>query len=244
MKTLDKVLQYTDSATVQLTDEFKDLISKELVLGQTRYMCRYGTLSDGHERITKAQIYYGAIKEMWTIRTNMIQMKALALKEQASLLDAQEKMETAKTEQEKLRAQADLMLAEQGLANCLVSVQDQTRMLDEYNRVRLELKDEIQAKYPNGIEQAEQDNWSAVAEYRAKNRSVMHNQSLNHVPLDPLKKAELGLQLDAPEMTSWLSGLEKEAILQIANGNISKFIAMAKQHQAKQIGEAPPCETL
>ena len=42
MNIYDKLLELTDSDTIQLAGEFRNSIGKELVLGQTRFMCRYG----------------------------------------------------------------------------------------------------------------------------------------------------------------------------------------------------------
>jgi hypothetical protein len=241
---IDKILSLANSESVRLGESFKELLNKELCLGMTRYVCRFGTLSDGHEKITNAQRYYQAIREMWNYANSIAETKCVALEAQADLLDAKEMSVAAETESQSLRALVAVTRAERKLTSALVMIEDQMRCLDEFNKVRLELKDEIQTKYPNGIEQSEHDNWVAVAEYRAKNRSISHNQNLTHVPLDPITKAEIGLQLDAPEMTAWLSGLEKDAIQQLSGGNLSKFIAIAKQHQAKQIENSAPCETL
>lgn len=171
----------------------KDLHTK-LVLGQTRYVCRYGTLSDGHEKITPAQRYYQAIKEIYSLSMSIRDQRAYGMEAQADLLDAEESLlrvaNLGLPEQAKLRAEASCIKARSRLTQSLVTVQDQLRMLDEYDMVRRELESHVEEKYPLGVEQAEQDNWIAVFEYRMRKG----HENISNIPLDPVTKAQLGYE--------------------------------------------------
>ena len=195
-KEYQKVLELAASEQVELASSFKSLLHKELVLGQTRYVCRYGTLSDGHERITDAQRYYGAIKEMYSLSGNIRLCKANAILAQADLLDAKEDENKATKESDKLRAQGKALHAQEKLLSALVTIEDQLRQIDEYDRVRKELMPIVTKQYPLGIEQAEPDNWKAVYEYRMFKEQTpgMARERTDNIPLDPVSKAKLGYE--------------------------------------------------
>lgn len=188
----EKILKLSEDNKVELADSFKDLLHTHIVLGQTRWVCRYGTLSDGHEKVTEAQRYYAAHREMFKLRSSIMTTKANAMEIQADLLDAQAELEIASTQAQKLRANAKILKAKELLASALITIEDQLRMLDEYNKVRLELKDFVESKYPLGIEQAEKDNWNAVYEYRMIKQLQGIPQQTDNIPLPPEMKAELG----------------------------------------------------
>lgn len=215
----EKLLKITENETVELTDSFKNLLSKELVFGQTRYVCRYGTLSDGHEKITSAQRYYQALKEMWNCRIGLKAQRVKAKRAQADLLDAQEALNAAKTKSEILRGEAAVEEAQEGLLQALTSAEDIARQLDEYNKIRLELQDEVRAKYPNGIEQAEYDNWKAVAEYRMIKEQTpgVQRERLDNVPLPELEKAKLGLAFNRIDAVGPLMVSKQELLNKIPN---------------------------
>ena len=67
-------------------------------------------------------------------------------------------------------------------------------MFDEYNKIRLELKDKVEAQYPLGIEQAEKDSWNAVYEYRMIKGQQGIFQQTDNIPMPPENKAELGIK--------------------------------------------------
>lgn len=203
MKEYDKLMSLLEDDKVGLASSFKELINKELCLGQTRYLCRNGTLSDGHEKITDSQRYYQAIKEMYYLGSNIRSQKALAMMAQADVLDAQDDLQAASKKSEKLRAEGKLMQAHERLIGCLVTVEDQMRMLDEYNKIRQELGPQVKAQYPEGIEQAELDNWTAVAEYRAMKRSVGFAEPMTNLPLPKEEKVRIGIALNQPDMLAW-----------------------------------------
>lgn len=194
MTNYEKILKLSDEDAVKFSISLPKELHKSLCLGQTRYLCRYGTLSDGHEKITPAQRYYQAIKEMYYLGQNVQNTKALAMLAQADLLDAEEALSTCDTEAQKLRNKAKKLQAETSLVSSLVTIEEQLRQIDEYNKIRIELKEEVETKYPEGIEQAEADNWKAVFEYRMNKERVpgMARELVSNIPLDPHTKAELG----------------------------------------------------
>lgn len=224
MNDYEKLLKLTDDNRVTLGTKLKDLLHTHLILGQSRYVCRYGTLSDGHEKITEAQRYTQAIKEAYNLACNIRSQRAVAMEAQADLMDATEELEAATKPSQKLRAEAKVMKANEKLLGALVTVEDQLRMVDEYTKIILELAPIVEAKYPGGIEQAEEDNWKAVAEYRAKRQNLGHNDNIHFVPLNPQVKAELGLELGRPELLLWEAVKNKEEISRIANGDVVQYI--------------------
>lgn len=210
MNELDKVLSITDSEQVELAENFKKLLHTELTFGMTRYVCRYGTLADGHEKITDAQIYYQAIREAYSRAQTMRDHKCAALEAQANIIDAEDAIVMAMTKPEKLRAEAKMIRATSALQNALVMAEDCKRQMDEFLKVVNELQDKVRAMYPEGIEQAEPDNWKAVAEYRANLQDISRtNLHMEHLPLDKKTKAALGVKLNKPELTLWFA-VEKQ----------------------------------
>lgn len=185
-------------------------------MGQSRYTCRYGTLSDGHERITEAQRYYASIKEAYTRAQTLKGYKIEAMLAQADLIEAQENLEKAVAPSEKLRAEASILAAQLKLENSLVNAEDTMRQLDEFNKVRLELQDAVRAQYPQGIEQAEADSWAAVARHRAVIENITHvPQNLRHIPLAPVDKALLGIETGKSELMAWLAIAKPENLKQL-----------------------------
>ena len=67
MNEFEKILEMAEDERIKLAEGFKGLLHTELMFGQSMYLCRYGTLSDGHEKFTDAQKYYQAIREMWIL---------------------------------------------------------------------------------------------------------------------------------------------------------------------------------
>lgn len=226
MTEFNKILKLAADERVELAESFKETIGKELVLGMTRYVCRYGTLSDGHEKITDAQRYYQAIKQMWSLQEGLNMAKANAMLAEADLRDAESELEKAEKDTDKLRAEAKIILAKQRLMTLLVSFEDGIRQLDEFNKVRLELMPIVRAKYPEGIEQAEPDNWRAVAEYRMLKQKTpgLGAERLDNVPMSPEAKLKFGsvhgrLDAIAPALIR-----NKELIENKYNGNADLFI--------------------
>jgi hypothetical protein len=226
MHEFDKLIELTSDERVELGTSFKELLHKELCLGMTRYVCRYGTLSDGHEKLTDAQRYYQAIREMYNRAHEVQSQKAAAMEAQADLLDAEEDLARAINTPAKLRAEAAIMRAHGRLVTSLVTVEDILRQLDEFNKVRLELKKSVQAQYPEGIEQAEEDNWKAVMKYRHLKRSLGYGPELTHVPLAPEVKAQLGFELGRPELTAWLAIQDEKKALQLIQQEEQKHVAL------------------
>lgn len=225
---LEKIKQIAQSDTVKTGINFRELINKELMLGQSKYVCRYGTLSDGHDKITDAQRYYQAIKEMYGIANEMNLALARAMEVQADLIDAEADVSSdysKSSSSHDLRVKAKILKAQTSLENLYITLQDQSRMLDEYNKVRLELQDKVRTQYPQGIEQAEPDNWKAVGEYWAFKKQVGANSNpLTHLPLDPKTKAQLGVDTNMPELVAWYLAQNRQEIASKFGGNVKAFI--------------------
>lgn len=217
----EKILEIAESGNVELALSFKEEINKKLALGMTRYVCRYGTLSDGHEKLTDAQKYFQAIKEMWSLGTSMSFQKVSAMKAQADLLDAEDSLKESKKESDILRAKARILEAKNALTVSLVNIQDLERQLDEFNKVRLELAPVVEAMYPEGIEQAEEDSWKAVFEYRA----MKGDHKVQNIPLRTEIKAELGLNTGNIEAIAPLAFSNKESF-------VTKMNQLSKIHNA------------
>jgi hypothetical protein len=221
--TLDKIKQIAESETVKTGVSFKELIGKELMLGQSRYVCRYGTLSDGHDKITDSQRYYQAIKEMYGIANEMNLNFARAMDVQADLVEAEEFK--PQTTAETLRTRAKIFRATTSLESIYITLQDQARMLDEYNKVRLELQDTVRTQYPEGIEQAEPENWQAVGQYWAFKKQVGANANpMTHLPLDAKSKAQLGVDTNCLELVAWFVAQNGAEIGGKYGGNVKAFI--------------------
>lgn len=208
----EKILELASDEKVELAKSFKDEINKTLALGMTRYVCRHGTLSEGHGKLTDSQIYYQSIKEMWGLSGSIESQKVISMRAQADLMDAEDKLSSAVKKSEILRAEADILDAKTKLTNALVTIQDQTRMLDEFNKVRLELKEKVEAQYPLGIEQAEPDNWKAVYKYKVLQKRAGYQEILAHVPLPKKEKTELGLDAGFPEAASWMATTDQNEL--------------------------------
>lgn len=206
----------------------KIYLHKWLTLGQTKYVCEYGTLSDGHEKITAAQRYAQAIKEQYYLCQNISGQKALALEAQADILDSEATLDTAKTPQDTLRAQAKKLNAQARLSSALVTVEDQMRMLEVYVRIRNELGPIVEAQYPEGIEQAEEDNWIAVAEYRhAKDKTPgLAREIMSNLPLPPKLKAALGVVMGRPDMAAPLMVTKKKDISMLPSQTINEYLGL------------------
>jgi len=174
----NKVLELLNDDKIELAKSFKDQINKKLALGMTKYVCKNGTLSDGHEKITDAQRYFQSIKEMYYYSIELENQRVLAMEAQADLMDAEELINVAKKPSQKLRAEAKLLKAKTALTNCLVNIEDKKRCLSAFNEVREELKEKVESQYPEGIEQAEEDNWKAVARYRMYKKKLGLPQEL------------------------------------------------------------------
>ena len=206
----EKILELADNEKVKLAQSFKDEINKRLHLGMSAYVCKYGTLSDGHDKITDAQRYFQSYKEMYNYSNSIENNKVIAMAAQADLVDAEDELSSALKASDKLRAESKILKAKIILTNALVTIEDLTRQLNAFDEVRLELMDKIETLYPNGIEQAEEDSFTAVAKYKMLRKRFGYTESLHHLPLKKELKAKLGLENNAPEMAAWMSISEPE----------------------------------
>lgn len=221
----EKLLELTECDEPKLTAEFRALLHKELALGMTRFVCRHGTLSEGFDKVTPSQKYYQAVKEAYGRSNELRRIRANAKKAQADLIDAQEELNFADTEAKQLRAEAAVELAQLSLFELLVTAEDTARQLDEFNKIRLELQDQVRAQYPEGIEQAEPDNWKVVAELRSlKAQSLGTREDLTVIPLPSAEKAKFGLQIGHPEMAVSYTLENKEEISSLYQGNVQRFL--------------------
>jgi len=160
---IKKLLTITEGKP-ELAREMVDVLNTELCLGMTRYVCRYGTLGEGFDKLTDSQKYYQAIREIYGRANEISRLRSRAKKAYADYLEASEDLVVAGEDKiKKLRAEAALEEAELNCFELKVSAEDTLRQLDEFKKVADELQDKVRAQYPLGIEQAEPDNWRAIA---------------------------------------------------------------------------------
>lgn len=188
-----KLFEVTSDQRLGLADEMKALLNTELCMGMTRFVCRYGTLGEGFEKLTDSQKYYQAVKETYVRACELKKAKANAKKAYADFLEAKQALELSKTEIERLRAEAKLEISEITAFELLVHAEDTLRQLDEFNKVRLELQDAVRTQYPNGIEQAEMDNWKTVMQYRLM-KAGAQGETISSIPLPTDEKQKIGLE--------------------------------------------------
>ena len=195
------------SEKAELPKEIKELLGKELCFGMTDYVCRFGSLGDGFEKLTKSQRYYQAIKEVWVRAIEIQRLRANSKRLQADLIEARDELEHSNTDHERLRAESKIDHAELGLFEALVSLEDTQRQMEAFNRVRLELQDDVRSQYPDGIEQAERDNWETVAKYRLMKSKTpgWGSQDLAAIPMDFETKARIGILAERTDMIAPLA---------------------------------------
>lgn len=213
------------SNLVEKSFNYKDLLNKKLVLGQTRWVCRYGTLGDGHEHLSDAQRYFQAIKEAYYIACSLKRLEATRLKIEADLLEAEILIECKESRVTQLRGASAKKLAELAMIENQVTEQDLTRMLDEYNKIIEELGPAVDAKYPEGIEQAEKDHWENVFKYRmVKSLDPRNRETVSNVPLPPEDKARLGSKYHRIDALAHLSVTDEPKYLQILESRFTKQV--------------------
>lgn len=228
MDAYSELLALTDSGVIQEgTDLPKVQLHKWLVLGQTEYVCKYGTLSDGHEKLTAAQRYSQALKEWYYLALNVRSQRSLAKRAQADLLEALDRKDGAIKVTDKLRAEADVEDAETRLLTALSTVQDQMRMIKVYAEEAAKLREQVETRYPGGIEEAEPDNWEAVARYRLTKEQTqgMARERLDNVPLPPEKKAEIGYEAHRVDAIAPLLIADQDKCKEIAQAYEQKLVA-------------------
>lgn len=221
IKEYEKLLEIVNSPAIELAQGFKDLMHKKLQLGQSRYVCRHGTLSEGHDKLLDSQRYFQAIRESWYLSLNIILQKAVAMEAYADLLE-QEGI-VPQTKPEELRKEAKILKAKQLLLSALTTVEDQSRQLDEYLKIEAELRDQVDAKYPGGIEDAEKDHWEAIAKYRTTNRALGIPEMVKNIPMSAEDKARIGFQSGNFDMTTWYL-LKNEKQLLESGGDVKQFL--------------------
>ncbi|HYE72037.1 MAG TPA: hypothetical protein VEF04_01850 [Blastocatellia bacterium] len=240
---LQDLLKITKDSRVELGKSYKDFINTRLHLGMSKYVCKYGTLSDGHEKITPAQRYYQAIKEMYVRAEAIEEYELAALDAQADLIEAEETLSEAKTEAQKLRAEVAVRRAKKRIKGALVNAQDSMRQLEAFDEVRQELQEQVETKYPGGIEQAEEDNQKAVAEYRIMKKMLGYQEHLTHIPLRPEVKAEMGLISGHKELVAALIIDKKDEIENKYDGDVVQYLKDALGSESLIARLDAPAET-
>lgn len=215
LEPFDKIQEVARQENVQLGESFKDLINKELCLGMTRHVVRHGTLGPGFEKLTPAQRYYQCIREVYTYSDSIKTMAAKALEYKADLIDAEEEFKAAEKESEKLRAESKKLLAENNLINAYLSVQDNSRILDELVKIYKELQPIVREKYPEGIEQAEPDNWKTVAKYRYYRAQQKDAVDMMSIPLSQEELGKLGYEMQRLDLMAPLIVTDEEKMHKI-----------------------------
>lgn len=227
MNKFDAILKLTESDLVNAGIELPKIqLHKWLVFGQTDYLCRYGTLSDGHEKFTPAQKYAQALREYYGLAENSKRMKAQAKIAMADYLDAKSALDASVSAAEKLRNEGKMELAEAQLTTCLVTAEDQMRMIKTYAAVCNELGPVVEKQYPNGIEQAEMDNWVAVAKYRNIAGGITGNARMDNIPLPAHIKAELGMAYQRVDMVAPLMVEREKEIRELPTGSVAEFLGL------------------
>lgn len=208
MNEFDKIVEIGSSDEVKLAGSFRDLLHTELMFGMSSYVCRYGTLGEGFENVTPARRYYAAIRESYTRYEAISEAECRAMEQHADLLDAIEvnaRISWESSKQDTLRAGATLRRSKAKLAATLVLAEDNRRQLQAFLDVVAELQPEIRAKYPLGIEQAEPDNWRAVAKFRSLSQQIKcKDMNLEHIPMPMEEKAALSVELGEPMLAAWM----------------------------------------
>lgn len=220
----DKIIQLTSSEEVKKGYELPKIqLHKWLVLGQTRYLCENGTLSDGHDKFTDAQKYAQALKEYYFLALNIKTQRAQAKIAMADYIEAEEAIKTSSSPATRLRYEGKKEIAETQLASCLTTVEDQMRMLHFYIEKCNELGPKVEQQYPNGIEQAEMDNWIAVAKYR---NIVKDPQGMKNLPLPVEVKAQLGISMDRLDMIAPLMIEKENDIRKLPTGSVNEYLGL------------------
>jgi hypothetical protein len=227
----DEILNLSNSTEVKLSKDFANELDTELYLGMSSYVIKNGTLSDGFECLDDTARYYQSKKEMWNIGASIREQEVIAMEAQAELLDAEEELKEAKIKSDILRARARIMRAENRLASALVTVKDSMRQLKAFNEVREELAPIVKAKYKS-IEEYEPERWKNILKYRIeKRRTGYYQENLVHVPLDPVEKARIGIEMNSPDATLYLKYKEKEALKHLAHDDIRELVDLIDEQK-------------
>lgn len=221
MSDYKKILDLAGDERVELGKSLSDQLGPSgwLRLGMSNYVVRNGSLSDGHEKITDAQRYAQALKETYHIAHSIAAYRAQAKEAQADLMDAEEALGVASKPSERLRAEAKIEMAQSRLQTFLVQAQDSLRQLAAFDAERRALEGAVTAAYPQGLESAEEDNWSAVARYRAEHEHLRPGKDnmLTHVPLPAAVKAQIGAEMGKPELMLFQAHSTGRYVAQLVN---------------------------
>lgn len=238
MSHFSKILELSrDGETVKLANKFKKQTRTHLKLGMSDWVIKYGSLSDGHLNLTDAQRYYGAINHQWTIYQEIGGNEVRAIKAQADLIDAKKRLKFWRhwwRKSYRLRTEALILQCERSISNILLMIEDQRRQWNAFNEVREELKDKVETRYPLGYEQAEEDNWIAVAEFKHMAEKTTKKENMRNVPLPPLLKAKLGYKYARYDMIAPLYVSDREGY-KVLNQQHEKLAIEAKKVAKKML---------
>lgn len=185
---VNQIVDMQKDERVKEGQELRSLLRKDFTLGMTRYVCRNGTLGEGHECLTLAEKYAQACREYYVRSFEAATQSAQAKKQYAAYLTAKDKYETARETggaAARLESEADMEIAQLGLMRAEDNAKDLMDQLDEFRKVVHELRPKFREMYPEGIEQAEPDNWQTRLSYR-----MSVGKEVLSVPLPEKEKRE------------------------------------------------------
>jgi hypothetical protein len=228
-KDLEQVEQISASDLVTSSAEFANKhINKWLHIHQTKYVTLYGTLSDGHGRITAAQIYSGALREAYSTAQSIETCAINAKRAYAKMLKAQDQINKAENEWDKIQAECDLLEAEKAMEGQRLNAESLKYMLEAHTEVINKLGPSVTAQY-SSFEASEKDNWMQTAKYWNDEKKSGYIKQMQSLPLDPMSKAKLGIETHNPEMTLWLKHSDPR-FNSIAEGSAENLVKLIDNH--------------
>lgn len=187
-ESIQALIKLDKDERVKEGQELRSLLRKDFTLGMTRYVCRNGTLGEGHECLTLAEKYAQSCREYYTRAFEASTQSAQAKKFYASYLKAKDKYEQAYETggaAARLEAEAEMELAQLSLMRAEDNAKDLMDQLDEFRKVMHELRPKFREMYPEGVEQAEPDNWQNRLSYR-----MSVGKEVQSIPLPEKEKRE------------------------------------------------------
>jgi len=229
----DQIVELTKADEVTLSQSFQNELDTELYFGMSNYVIKNGALSEGFEFLDDTARYYQAKREMWNLSNAIRDNETNAMEAKADLMDAEEELENAKKDSDKIRAEAKIRRAKNRLMNSLIQTKEASRQLKAFNEVRQELAPIVKAKYKS-IEDYEPERWEKVLRYRIEKRKAGYTENISHVPLDALTKAKVGIQTGQKDATFYLKYKEQAALNALAHGDVNELVEiMEEQKQIK-----------
>jgi len=184
-----EVEKLTDSSLVKESFGFQD--HPWLQTNHSDHMVEHGILSEGHDHVTAAQRYKQCYRELYSRANSAINQEVQKLRAKADLLKAEHELENAKEPWDEINAEADILDAKHKLATTEFSIKEKEREMRKFNEIRLQLKPEMDRRYPKGVEQAERDIWLANVHLKLKRNP---KERIENTPLSPEDKAMIGME--------------------------------------------------